>query len=257
MIPAERQRFIVEELSGRGIVSIAHLVDKLGVSHMTVRRDIRHLERDGRLASVAGGAQLVERTLSREAPHRAKIELHRAEKAAIARQCAAMVPKGALIYLDAGTTTLALAEALSGRDDLTVVTNDFSILDALLSRTACVLHHTGGAVDRENLSAIGDGAAQAIRRFNFDLAFISSSSFSARGLSVTAEGKGVVKAAAVDSAARAILAVDSSKYGRRAPYASVNLRRFHAIVSDPGLASGARRGLDAAGVEIHIADFAI
>ncbi|KAA0972371.1 DeoR/GlpR transcriptional regulator [Aureimonas fodinaquatilis] len=253
MIPLERQSRIVDILAGRPAVGIAELTRVLKVSHMTVRRDLRQLERAGRVATVAGGARLTDSVLAREAPHIAKAEFCRKEKEAIGAAAASFVEHGAAIYLDAGTTVLALAQMLVGRDDLTVVTNDFAVLEFLSANSKCVLHHTGGMVDRENRSCVGEAAARAIQGFRFDTAFISSSSFGSDGLSVTDPGKTLVKQAANESAVRTVLLADSTKFGQRAPYAALGLDRLSIIVSDEGLSDDAKAALTAAGVEIVIA----
>lgn len=252
MIPAERQNFIAETLAGRGIVSIADLVAALGVSHMTVRRDIQELERRGRARAIAGGVQLVER-LASDAPHQAKAGTNHAQKLAIGRKAAGLVGPNEFVYLDAGTTALELARALAGRGDLTIVTNDFVIADFLAANSACRLHHTGGEIDRDNRSAVGEAAAAAIRRFNFDAAFISTTSFAARGLSSPDARKSGVKQAAAECAGRRVLVTDSSKYGRIASFHSLDLASLSTIVTDAGLPEGARRALDESGVEILIA----
>lgn len=250
LIPAERQSRIVDLVTHRPAVGIAELTRLLKVSHMTVRRDIRTLEEAGRVISVAGGVRLADPTVSREAPHAAKAALNRLAKAAIGEAAAHLVPEGAAIYLDAGTTILALAARLARRDDLTIVTNDFAVMDLLSGHGGSVLHHTGGLVDRENRSAIGEGAARAIRAFQFDLAFISSSSFSEAGLSVTDPGKGVVKEAAVASAASSILLADGSKFGRRAPYASVPMQAFETLVTDAAFSAEGGEAIGRLGLNV-------
>src|SRR3546814_2086348 len=94
----------------------------------------------------------------------------------------------------------------------------------LASGSACQLHHTGGCLDRENQSSVGEGAALGIRRFNFDIAFISTSSWGMQGISTPAEDKIVVKRAAVEQATRSVLVTDSSKYGKVGTFSSVPLK---------------------------------
>ncbi|KAA2213980.1 DeoR/GlpR family DNA-binding transcription regulator [Teichococcus oryzae] len=252
MIPAERQNLIVSRLTGRGVLSINELVELLGVSHMTVRRDIQLLERQGRVMSVAGGIRLPEKIVN-EPSHLAKAVLAHAEKAAIGRLAAAMIEPGAVIYLDAGTTTLEIARLIAGRGDIAVVTNDF-VIAALLSRESrCRLYHTGGQVERENQSCVGEPAADAIRRFNFDIAFISTSSFGMRGVSTPSENKVAVKRAIAQSASRSILVTDSSKYGRIGTFNAVPLEALSAIVTDPGLPDTVRAAIRQRGIALHIA----
>lgn len=252
MIPAERQTLILARLTGRGVLSIAELTGLLGVSHMTVRRDIQQLERAGRVMSVAGGICLPER-ISFEPSHAVKATVAHAEKAAIGRMAASMVPEGAVVYLDAGTTTLEIAQHIAPRDDIAVVTNDF-VIGALLTRESrCRLYHTGGQVERENQSCVGEPAAEAIRRFNFDIAFISTSSFGLRGVSTPSENKVAVKRAIAQSATRSILVTDSSKYGLVGTFNAVPLEALSAIVTDAGLPESVRAEIGKRGIALHIA----
>lgn len=252
MIPAERQNLIVSRLESRGVLSIAELTELLGVSHMTVRRDLQQLERAGRVTTVAGGVQLPEKILT-EPSHHAKAQLRHGEKAAIGRLAAAMVRPGAVVYLDAGTTTLEIAHALTGRDDIAIVTNDFVIAAHLMRNAACRLYHTGGEVERENRSCVGDPAAEAVRRFNFDTAFISTSSFSMRGVSTPSENKVAVKRAIAQSAEESVLVTDSTKYGKLGTFNAVPLEALSAIVTDAGLPDTVRDAIRRAGITLHIA----
>ena len=105
MIPIERQQQILQMLAERGVVSILALTERLGVSHMTVRRDIQKLEQQGRVLSVSGGVSLAQRITS-EPSHAAKRSLMQEAKLAIARLAADQVSAGCTVYLDAGTTSL-------------------------------------------------------------------------------------------------------------------------------------------------------
>lgn len=252
MIPAERQNLIMSRLASQAVLSIAELIEALGVSHMTVRRDIQQLEREGRVSSVPGGVRLPQ-PIRFEPSHDAKATSAHEEKVAIGRLALEQIPPGAVIYLDAGTTTLEIARGLAGRDDVTVITNDFVIASFLIRATRCPLFHTGGAVDRENQSSAGEVAAEAIRRFNFDLAFISTSSFGLRGISTPAENKVAVKRAIVRSAARSVLVTDSSKYGRVGPFNAVPLEALSAIITDPGLPEDVRAAITERGIAVLVA----
>lgn len=252
MIPAERQNLIVARLAGRGVLSITELTELLGVSHMTVRRDLQQLEREGRVTTVAGGVRLPER-IFHEPSHVAKAKLQGTEKAAIGRLAASMIRPGAIIYLDAGTTTLEIAHHLAGRSDIAVVTNDFVITAFLMREASCRLYHTGGEVERENQSCVGDPAAEAIRHFNFDIAFLSTSSFGLRGVSTPSENKVAVKRAIAQSAAATILVTDSSKYGMIGTFNAVPLEMLSAIVTDAGLPESVRADIARRGIALHIA----
>ncbi|MTH64145.1 DeoR/GlpR family DNA-binding transcription regulator [Paracoccus shanxieyensis] len=251
MIPAERQRLILTRLRDRGLMGLAELVDLLGVSHMTVRRDVQKLAREGRLNAVPGGISLPARVLL-EPSHDSKAQMARAEKAAIGARAAELVPPGAVVYLDAGTTVLQVARHLTARDDLTVVTNDFAVAALLSAQSRCRLYHTGGRVERDNQSGVGQIAARAIAGFHFDIAFVSTSSFGPGGIFTPSEAKVMVKRAITGAAARSILVTDSSKYGLVAAYNACPLDQISDLVTDAGLPDSARSALAAKGIALHI-----
>lgn len=251
MIPVERQRTIMRVLARQGSATIPELVDLLDVSHMTVRRDIATLEGLGRVSSVAKGVTLPSR-VNLDLAHAAKTELHREQKAGIARIAAGLVHPRDVVFLDAGTTTLALCRELAPREDLVVVTNDLVIARTLAETSGSQLHLASGAVDKANLSTEGGSTADAISGFNFDIAFLSTPAFDLRGTSIQSEAKKVVKDAATRHARTSVLVADSSKYGRVMPLTSVPVARFDAIVTDRDLSGTAQASLREAGVQLHL-----
>ncbi|ASC77763.1 DeoR/GlpR transcriptional regulator [Serratia sp. SRS-8-S-2018] len=253
MIPVERHQQILALVSERGVVSIAELTERLGVSHMTIRRDLQKLEEQGAVQSVSGGVQAPERVAS-EPSHQAKEGMFSRQKIAIGRLAARQIPANSCIYLDAGTTTLALAKQIGERDDLTVVTNDFVIAGFLIEHSQCRIIHTGGTVCRENRSCVGEAAAQALRGLFIDLAFISASSWSMRGLSTPNEDKVMVKKAIVEASRRRILLSDTSKYGKVATYLALPIAAFDAIITDEGLPAAAREAIEQAGIALLTAE---
>ncbi|PVZ82859.1 DeoR family transcriptional regulator [Serratia sp. S1B] len=242
MIPVERHQQIVALVAQRGVVSIAELAERLDVSHMTVRRDIQKLEQLGTVVTVSGGVQSTER-LTIEPSHQDKEALFSPQKAAIGQLAAQQIPINSCIYLDAGTTTLALARQINHRDDLTVVTNDFVIATYLLEQSQCKLIHTGGTVCRENRSCVGEAVAFALRNLFIDQAFISASSWSMRGLSTPNEDKVIVKKAIVEASRRRILLSDSSKFGKVATYLALPISALDVIITDDQLPQAAHAAI--------------
>ncbi len=242
MIPAERRQQILNLLQKHEIVTISELTAALKVSHMTIRRDLQKMEEDGLLTLVTGGAQLSKRILS-EPSHLQKETLNATEKDAIGRYAAAMIPPHACIYLDAGTTSLAVCRHLGKRGDLTIVSNDFEVINYLIQHSESTLIHTGGQVQKLNRSGIGTLAAQTILSLSIDIGFLSASSWELRGITTPDSGKVPVKQAVVKASRQRILICDSSKYAQTATYLAVPASDLNAIITDRNLSEHAQKML--------------
>lgn len=238
VIPIERHQSILALVEQRGAVSINELTETLGVSHMTIRRDVSKLEEEGLLVSVSGGVRAVSR-LAIEPSHLVKSTLNSEEKQAIGALAAARIAKNSCIYLDAGTTTLALARAILDRDDLQVVTNDFEITQLLIDASQCGVIHTGGTLSRENRSCVGESAARTLRHLAIDTAFISASGWDTRGIFTPDENKVTVKETVSQVSAKNILLCDSSKFNQIATFMALPLSRFSTIITDRHLSDAA------------------
>ena len=115
MLAEERFAMILDLLAQKRSATVLELCDALDASESTIRRDLTQLDRQGLLKKVHGGATLVGRTvLADEPPMAAREEQSVEEKRLIARAAAAMITEKDFIFLDAGSTTLALAAALEG-----------------------------------------------------------------------------------------------------------------------------------------------
>lgn len=253
MIPIERHQQILALVAERGVVSIAELTERLGVSHMTIRRDVQKLEEQGAVLSVSGGVRSADR-LAAEPSHQTKTTLYNAEKNAIGRYAAQHIPRNSCIYLDAGTTTLALARELLDRDDLLVVTNDFMVTNLLMEASDCRVIHTGGTVCRDNRSCVGESAARSLRHLAIDIAFISASCWGPRGLFTPDEDKVMVKQTVSEVSSKRVLLSDSSKYNKIATFLALPLARFDSIVTDTQLSAAARNALSEGSWELVLAE---
>lgn len=252
MIPVERHQQILALVQERGVVSIAELTERLAVSHMTIRRDLQKLEEQGAVLLVSGGVRSTER-LSSEPTHLDKTSMFSQEKQAIGAAAARHIPRNSCIYLDAGTTTLALARELGMRDDLLIVTNDFVIANFLIDTSQCRMIHTGGTLCRDNRSCVGDAAARALHGLSVDIAFISASCWSLRGAFTPDEEKIAVKRAVSDVSRKRVLLADSSKYNKIATFLALPLTRFDSIITDPHLSATARHELATLELDVTLA----
>lgn len=253
MIPEQRRQTIVGHLQRERVLSFRQLTDLLGVSQMTIRRDVAALEDEGRVTVTAGGAKIAGRLL--EEPTRAeKQEAGVAEKDAIARLAAGLVADSMTIYLDAGTTAQAMRPYLDGVDDLTVVTNDLATVQAFLDHPTVDLICIGGRVEKANQSTMGRLARLALAELSLDVAFVSSSSWDlAHGLTTPVEAKIDAKRAAVTAAETSVLVADSSKYGRFGKYRVLSLDELDVVVTDEGLPADDAAALRDLGVDLRLA----
>ena len=251
MIPAERQKTLLNLISKQSVISINNLVNILGVSHMTVRRDIQKLEEDGKVISVSGGVQLLER-LSSEPTHDDKSLLATTEKTAISKKAVELIQEHSTIYLDAGTTTLEIAKQIANRNDLLVITNDFVIAHYLMVNSQCNIMHTGGLIKKSNRSSVGEFAAQFLHQISVDIAFISTSSWNLKGLTTPDEQKIPVKKAIIQFSQKNILVTDSSKYGKVATFLLYPLSSLDTIICDKGLPENAQARIAEMNVELFL-----
>lgn len=252
LIPAQRRERIVRFVRQEQVLSVAQLTERLGVSHMTVRRDIAALARQGRVMPVAGGVSLPYQ-LRAEPARTIKAEQNLELKDAIAREAARLIKPEMMIYLDAGTTTQAMVEQIVAIPGISVITNDFAIV-AQLSSSGLETIHIGGHVEHQNASTSGNLATLVLAQVNIDIAFISTPSWSTRhGVTIPAEQKVTVKRAAMAASSESVLLADSSKYGTFSAYRVASVAQFDRIVTDERLPDAARAAVRDLDVELVLA----
>jgi DeoR/GlpR family transcriptional regulator of sugar metabolism len=242
---------MLRQLRRDKVLSVQQLMAAFTCSHMTVRRDIAALEQAGLVFTVPGGVRIASH-LGSEPSHQSKFTVEQPQKKAIARVAAQSLRAGMTIYLDAGTTMLAIVPHIVALSDMTVITNDFEIVRELSGATHVSVIHTGGQL--EHLSSVGPLAASTLRQVVLDVAFISASSWDLRrGVTTPSAAKVEVKLAAMEAASRTVLAVSSSKYGTFGLYKVAALERFDLVITDDGLAPAAALGMRQSGVELELA----
>ena len=173
MLARQRQSFILDRVREDGAVRVADLVRELGVSDMTVRRDLEVLHDRGLLEKVHGGATSIAGNALYEPGFAAKSTLQQIEKDAIADAAVALVEPGMAIAVSAGTTTYALAQRLANVPGLTVVTNSVRVADVLYQagRPDQTIILTGG-VRTPSDALVGPFAVSALRTVHVDLVFV-------------------------------------------------------------------------------------
>ncbi|WP_030803755.1 DeoR/GlpR family DNA-binding transcription regulator [Streptomyces sp. NRRL F-2799] len=248
LLAEQRRALIVDEVRRRGGVRVNELTRQLGVSDMTVRRDLDALARQGVLEKVHGGAVPVVEASTHEPGFEAKSGLEPTAKEEIARAAARLVAPGSAIALSGGTTTYTLARQLLEVPDLTVVTNSVRVADVFdtAQRTsgrrpgAATVVLTGG-VRTPSDSLVGPVADRAIAALHFDLLFLGVHGISAEaGLSTPNLAEAETNRQLVRSARRVVVVADHTKWGTVGLSSFAALDDVDTLVTDGGLPAEAR-----------------
>ncbi|MFD5555574.1 DeoR/GlpR family DNA-binding transcription regulator [Streptomyces sp. NPDC127068] len=248
LLAEQRRALIVDEVRRRGGVRVNELTRRLGVSDMTVRRDLDALARQGVLEKVHGGAVPVVEASTHEPGFEAKSALELTAKEDIARAAAHLVVPGAAIALSGGTTTFALAHHLLDVPELTVVTNSVRVADVFHSaqrgsgqrQGSATVVLTGG-VRTPSDSLVGPVADQAIASLHFDVLFLGVHGISAgAGLSTPNLAEAETNRRLVRSARRVVVVADHTKWGTVGLSSFASLDQVDTLVTDSGLRAEAR-----------------
>ena len=254
MLPGQRRSAIVELVDHDGGVRITDLVDRFGVSEITIRRDIDHLSALGFLERVHGGAMALHRAKGASG-FRSRSSRCAVEKRAIAEMAAELVRPGGSIGISGGTTTYELATAISAVPDLTVVTNSVPVAQ-LLHRTSTpgqVVMLSGGV--RTASDALGGPVAvAAVRAMQFDVLFLGACGVDIdAGLTTNDLVEAETNRALVESARRICVLADRSKFGVVGLSTFLHLRQADVLVTDDGVAAATRRALTQEVADLRVA----
>jgi DeoR/GlpR family transcriptional regulator of sugar metabolism len=248
----QRRQLIRERVYRDGSVNVGGLCEELGVSEMTIRRDLIALEREGLVQRVHGGAVSV-RGRSYEPPFLLRDSEHTEEKARVARAAAALVQPGDSIALDVGTTTLNIARALTDIPGLTVITPSLHILQLLADRPGIRLIATGGQVRPGERSMVGPLVERIFSELFVDKLFLGIAGIDLQaGLTEYNLEDATSKRAMMASAKQIILPADSSKFGRVAFVSVAPVSSVHRIITDEGIDPQIRARLRQLGIQVDV-----
>lgn len=245
-----RQMLLLRHLEKNHYISIEEITAMFGVTTQTARRDIMALEQDGRVRRLHGGATIA--TPVDPAIYRQRRVDNAALKERIGQLTADLVPDGAAVFLDTGTTCEAVARALLNRRDLRVVTYSLRVATTLSECSTFAVAVPGGFVRQVDAGVFREETADYIRKFKFDIAVISVSGIDQDGdIGDDDHAEVAAVSAAMKQAETIILAVDSSKFSRRALVRLASLADVDALVTDSLPDAGIVSLLQKHGVSIY------
>ena len=232
MVAQERMAKIMDFLDQHGAAKVQELSDLLGVSEMTVHRDLNKLADKNLLNKVHGGA--VAKRVA-EIPYRARAIHNQAAKQAIATTALQLIRPGMTLFLGPGTTITEFARVLP-TDGLRIITNSLPIAQELANLSQHEIILTGGTVRRHAEALVGSSAEATATEHFIHLAFIATTGIDLeKGLSVYSESEALVLQAVIKSARKTVLLTDKSKFDKVMGPITAPLYAIHQIITEHDL----------------------
>lgn len=251
MLTQERQMIIRDRLAQDGKVIATQLAIEFQVSEDTVRRDLRELAGQGLCQRVYGGAIT-------PVPDVAPIQLRQSEdspeKRAVAEMAAKTVRSGQVIFIDAGSTNLLIAQALPQDMDLTIATNAPLIANALSGHPRVEVLLLGGRIDHRRGAALGATTLKAIAEIHADLFFVGTCALDPQsGLTTFDAAEAEIKRAFLAQSDRLCVVATAGKLGTRAPFRISGAERVDALITSTAADADLLAMFKALGVQTSLA----
>lgn len=231
MFLSDRQAEIMEIARSEGRVQVDDLAQRFSVTPQTIRKDLNDLCESRSLTRIHGGALFPSGT--ENVKYEARRSIAAAGKHAIGKAAAAIIPDNCSLFINIGTTTEAVGEALRNHRDLMVITNNINVANRLRLLSDIEVVIAGGVVRSSDGGIVGEAAVDFIRQFKVDFAVIGASAIDADGAILDYDFREVKVAQAIIANARhVILVADSTKFERSAPVRIGHLSQVHTFITD-------------------------
>jgi DeoR/GlpR family transcriptional regulator of sugar metabolism len=250
LLAEPRRAKILEWLQEEGSARVRDLSSAFNVSEVTVRQDLERLEQDGFITRDHGGAYLNSipqqvQTLSLQ--HLGNLD----RKRKIGRAAAGLVQNHETIILDAGSTTTEVANHLTGREGLTVITNALNIALTLGGIPSFEVHMPGGHFKAPTLSLSGEKSAQYLENIFASKLFLATAGVSVEaGLTYPSFADLPIKQAMIKAAREVYLVADSTKVNRNSFTRLGGLELIHAFITDDDLTDVDAKAIERLGIKV-------
>ncbi|OCA83147.1 transcriptional regulator [Bacillus sp. FJAT-27225] len=232
MKQTKRQKLILEMIKVNGEVSSKELAEKFGISTMTISRDLNELAKRGEINLIYGGATYKEDS-NVENPMSVKELVNINEKKSIGKYCNTIIAPGSSIFIETGTTTLAVAKEIFQKNNCTFFTNSLLVMNSLSKYNEINLHSVPGKYRELSKGFLGIQTSEYISNFNFDYCLIGAEGISVTsGVTLFDKDDAFTKRAVMKQSKCKILVTDSSKFGKRFLYKIGEVCDFDFIVTD-------------------------
>lgn len=233
MIKNQRQNKLLELLKVNNMMmSVSEIAEKLNISKMTVRRDLEYFKENGIIKKVHGGAVLLKNDNEQPSFQERIVEYYK-EKQRIGNEAAKLIKEGSIVFFDSGTTTLAIIENLPDNSEFTAITTGLATAIALCNKPKVNVVSIGGDIHCSSYTSVNHIAVEMIKRFNADMAFISTKAFSMReGTYESLLPLIEIKRAIVSVSKKVILVADHSKFENRSLCLAIPFNDIDIIITD-------------------------
>ena len=253
LIPAERKLRIQQIIQAHGIVRVSNLSDILGVSTITIRRDLEQLEQEGVLERTHGGA-ITSQRLKMEFPFTKKDSINREAKQIIGMAASKLVEDGDTLFINSGSTTLRIFSNLVGIKNLRVITSNMSaFLETQDSDLELIL--TGGIYREQSNSMVGNFATHNLQKVFASKCFIGVDGISRKhGLTTPISDEADVARTMIQGTrGQVIVVADPSKLGVVSNFVTASISQVNILVTSEGANMEYLTDLEEEGVEVIIA----
>lgn len=231
MLLTPRQEEIIALARTAGRVSVEDLAARFSVTPQTIRKDLNDLCDARALTRVHGGA--IFPSGNENVEYEARRAIASGAKQDIGRAAAALIPDNSSLFINIGTTTEAVGEALTERNGLMVITNNINVANRLRIFPQIEVVIAGGVVRGSDGGIVGEAAVDFIRQFKVDFAVIGVSAIDEDGALLDFDFREVKVAQAIIANARHVILVsDATKFERTAPVRIGHLSQVHTFITD-------------------------
>lgn len=250
----KRREHIVDLLCQEGAVTVNHLSQLFAVSTVTIRNDLRNLEKKGCLLRSYGGA-LLNKQFTFDRPLQDKGRINYDIKNLIAQRAAELVQDGDRIILDSGSTTTQMVPYLCDKRDLVVMTNALNIAYDLVTHSDFEVLIVGGSVRKNAYSISGPTIEQHLRMYRFDKLFLGVDGFDLRaGITTPNITEANINRIMCEVSHEIIAVTDSSKFDRKSFCLIQKIENIHSVVTDKNIPANYLDHLKELSINIVIAN---
>jgi len=245
----ERYRQILDRVSQKEI-SVLELVRYLDVSEMTIRRDLAMLENQGKLVRTHGGAISSQR-LAYEFSFKEKDMRNVEAKKHIGTVAAKLIKPDDVVFIDTGTTALAVARALRSHCPRVIITTNLCVASEFVGEKNTRVLVPGGELSPHSPDLYGEWTQQTLATVHVDVAFLGCDAIDGDGRFYASDTRGAaVSKLMITRSQQCYVVADSSKFGRRAMCQVGMLANLGGVVTDSGLSDKYRKEFNKAGIRV-------